>query len=276
LCPAFGGDVGQQGIKRKHEDEDDGEASVDALEEILLRTCISKLNVAATAAKGSRRRRTLRHVVLINNMLRSLEHDKPQNVEALSRQRARVTARRFSFDSCLSTSTSRSPDPMSSTSVELSTSSKYDVVSSHEPELQQKPQEHVSSLSWEQEQQLLLPWQPQQLEQLLSFSLDTEDNAEVMSSPTATFCPLLALDMTAGTVSPMFDDMNSSRPDPETLTLRASNPLLDLDCSRPDPEMLDISGDYNAVNFYETVLFHKPATSPGVSTPLNRSKSVSV
>jgi len=283
----FDGDVQQQGIKRKHNNEDDDAASVDALEETLLRTCISKLSVAATAAKGSRRRRTLRHVVLINNMLRSLEHDKTQNVEPQSQQRLRITARRSSSDTRLTASSSRIPDPMRSTSVtsvELSTSFEHDFVTNQDPQLQQKPQVHAALLSREQDQQLgqlLLSWQPQHLEQLLSFSSDTDNVTDVMSSPTATFCPLLAVDLTVGMDSPMFDDVDSSRPDPETPTqgVAPTISLSDLDCLRPDPETLDISCDYSlhntAVNFYETVPLCKPATLPGVAMTLNRSGSVS-
>jgi len=250
----FDADVGH-GIKRKYDDGDDA-TSVDELEETLLKTCISKLS-AVTAAKGSRRRRTLRHTVLINNMLRSLEHvdaSKGQYVEAES-GRARITARRHSSDTCLSTTGSRISDPMSSTPAELSASSVLAVADEQEPQ----PQE-LLSLSWEQKQQLeqlSLPWEPQQQLELLPFSLDT-DNNEVMSSPTATFSPLLAVD----------------------LRVEMVNALSDLDTSQSELETLDISCDYNsydaAVNFYDSLPFHKPVALPADLTVFQRAGSDSV
>jgi len=253
----------EQGIKRKHDDEDDS-SGVDELEleDTLLRTCISKLSTVTTA-NGLRRRRTLRHMVLINNMLQSLKHPdagKPQNSEP---QRARVTARRHSSEN--STGSSRGLPAVSSTPAELLSSSDtdYSVVMKQEPqESSSSSQKHQQSLehppcSWEQKQlleQLSLPWEPQQQLELLPLSLDT-DNTEVMSSPTTTFCPLIAVDLTLGLVSS----------------------LSYIDSSQSELATLDISCDYNpnntAVNFYESLPFYKPATLASDSTVLGQSGS---
>jgi len=236
------------GLKRKYDDEDDT-PDVNELEETLMKTCITKLS-GVTVAKGSRCPWTLRHKVLVHNMLRSLERagaGKPQNLE-LQSERARITARRHSSDIHLSTTNSTGtldrlplvPAERSSTSSELS------IIRKQEPQPQELslsswiPQrKHL--LSWEQKQQLeqlSLPWQPQQQLELLPFTLDVDNNG-VMSSPTATFCPLLAVDLTRGLVGP----------------------LSEVKSSQLELEMLDISCDYNLYNttmdFYESRPFHK-------------------
>lgn len=252
------GDIGY-GMKRKHDDED-GSLGVDELEDTLLRTCISKLS-AVTTANGPRRRRTLRHMVLINNMLKSLKHpdaSKPQNIES---QRPRITARRHSHEN--STGSPRSLLTVSSTPAEHLTSSEFSVVKKQESQelgpSSQKCQQSVEdrSCSWEQKQlleQLSLPWEPQQQLELLPFSLDT-DNTEVMSSPTTTFCPLIAVDLTLGLVSP----------------------LSGTDTAQAELETLDISCDYSpnntTINFYESLPFHKLATLANDSTMLGQSGS---
>jgi len=220
------GDVGR-GTKRKS-DEDDDAVSVDELQATLLNTCISKLS--ATTANGLRRRHTLRHSVLIHNMLRSLEYvGKSQNVE-LQSHRAQITARRPSTDNCPSVT-----NFASSSSIELLNSSdakkQQQQLEAFLPSSQQHQQslEHLSS--WKQEQQPELFASPEHQLELLPSSVDI-DNSEVMSSPTATFCPLLTIELTA------------EQPDALQSTL--------------EWETLDISGDYSYL--YNTDLkFFEPS-----------------
>lgn len=194
LCMEVDGNV-SHGTKRKS-DEDNDTLSVDELQATLLNTSISKLT--ATMANGSRHRRTLRHSVLIHNMLRSLECvGNSQNVE-LQSQRARITARRPSADNRPQSTT----DSTSSASVELSNSSnakkqQQQVEAFFSQQKHQQSLEHLSS--WKQEQQPELfapPCEPHHQLELLPSSVDI-DNSEVMSSPTATFCPLLTVELTA-------------------------------------------------------------------------------
>jgi len=196
--------------------------NIDELQETLLNICIRKLTTTTAAADGSRRRRTLRHTVLINNMLQSLENDsKPREVERQN-QRARITARRQSSGTCSSATES---DSLVSTTVE------HSVVS------EQQSQELSSS--WQHQQSLEHPssWKPHHQLELLPSPLDV-DNSEVMSSPTATFCPLLAVDLTS--VTSVSDIADTSQPTSEL-------------------ESLDISS-YNAdLNFFEQVPFYKTA-----------------
>jgi len=202
-------------------------------------------------ANGSRRRRTLHRAVLINNMLRSLERvSKPQNVE---HHRARITARRHSADARPSTTKSTGLDSASVTSVERSMSSDHSDVKKQQPPSQNSTSsspknkqslEHLSS--WEQNQQLELlssPWEPQHQLELLPSSVDI-DNNEVMSSPTATYCALLVVDLTSGTVAPV-SDMETS-------------------VSASELEIPDISCDENCLehtdlNFFEPLTFCKTA-----------------
>lgn len=232
------------GMKRKY-DEDDDTASVDELQATLLNTCISKLSSVMT--NGSRRRRTLHHAVLINNMLRSLERvSKPQNVE---QHRARITARRHSADAHPSTTKSTSSDsaPLTSASPGQSEVNDHQQHQSAPSSRKNKQSpEHLSSR--EQKQQLELfssPWKPQHQLELLPSSVDM-DNNEVMSSPTATYCPLLAVDLTLGTIAPV-SDMETS-----VSTLELEIP--DISCDESCLEHPDL-------NFFEPLLFCKTAAT---------------
>ena len=77
-------------------------------------------------ASGLRRRPPLRHTVLINNLLQSLEHSasRPPSSE-LHSHRARITARRRASDTYPSATRSGSCESMTSTPDELSASSSY-------------------------------------------------------------------------------------------------------------------------------------------------------
>jgi len=223
--PAVGEAVG---IKRKHDDDPDV-TSIAELRECLLNTCISKL----TAGIRLRRRRTLRHTVLINNLLRSLEH--PAS-EPHGDQRARITARRRSSEIHPITTGSGSSESMTSTTDEVSASSELSIVE----------EQQMLSLSWKQQhslEHLSSSWQPQEQRELLP-SHDKDDD-EVMSSPTATYCPLLPVDLMSG--------LSTSLSNLDTSQLVSDLETLDV----------DVSGDcssYNSdLNFFEPPVFPKTA-----------------
>ena len=248
------GDVGC-GVKRKYsEDDDTGQA--DELHEALLNTCINKLSTVM--ADGLRRRRTLHHTVLISNMLRSLERgSRPHDAEPRS-HRARITARRHSSDTCPSATKLGNSDSLSFTSAELSASSevnKYQLQSQESWKHQQSLQQPL--LSWEHREQLeklSSPWEPQHQLELVASSVEM-DNSEVMSSPTATFCPLLAVDLTSGMVSPV-SGVDTSQSSSELHTLDISYDcsfyITDLQCSDHVP-CYKTSGLCSSVSVPDTV-----------------------
>jgi len=109
-------------LKHKH-DEDADAASIHELRESLLNTCISKL----AAASRLRRRRALPHTVLINNLLRSLEHSTSRPpINELHSHRACITARRLASDTYPTTTRSGSCESMTSTPDEPSALSSYE------------------------------------------------------------------------------------------------------------------------------------------------------
>lgn len=227
------------GVKRKH-DEDADAASIDELRECLLNTCISKL----TSASRLRRRRALRHTVLINNLLRSLEHpaSRPPSNE-LHSGRARITARRRSSDAHPTTTRPGSCESMaSSTPDELSVSSELSAVK----------KEQMLSSSWKRQQSpecLSLPWELQQQPEPLPSS--DMDSSEVMSSPTATFSPLLPVDLASGSIVPL-SNFDASQLVLELETLDAD---VGHDCSSCDTD----------VNFFEPPTLHKTAVLDEIS-----------
>lgn len=226
------------GMKRKY-DEDADAASIDELRESLLNTCISKL----TAASRLRRRRTLRHTVLINNLLRSLEHpaSRPPSGELLN-HRARITARRRSSDSHPTTMRYGSCESMTSTPDKPSASSSVPTI--------KKEQMLSSSWKWQQSpDHLSLPWELQQPpEPLPSCGMDS---SEVMSSPTATFSPLLPVDLTSGSITPLSN-------------LDASQSVAELEMLDADVGQ-DCSSCNIDVNFFEPPTFHKTAILDEIS-----------
>ena len=214
------------GMKRRH-DEDADAANVDELRESLLSTCINKL----TAANHLRRRRALRHTVLINNLLRSLEcpASKPRSSE-LTGHRARISARRRSSDSSPIKKGSGGSESMISTPDEPLRSS----------ELSDAKKQQMSL--WKQQQlldRLSSPWELQQQPELLP-SCDV-DNDDLMSLTTTTFCPLLPVDLTLGLITPL-----SSLDDSQ---LVSELETLDVDCSSYDSDL----------NFFEPLAFDKAA-----------------
>ena len=198
-CLEVDGDA-ERGVKRKLEEDISEHTSVGELQECLLNTCIRKLSLRTSSAssRSSQRRRSLRHAVLIHNMLQSLERvGRLQNIAPPSPCRPRLTARRRSLDTDHSTTTSERLDLVSLSAVELSASSELQLRQQSSPWKQQQP---VESSPWKQQQQ-------QPVEQSLS-SLDTNTDEKLMSS-TTTFTPLLAADLTPCSVIPC-SDMSTS------------------------------------------------------------------
>jgi len=227
----------ERGMKRKY-DGDDETVSVDKLQETLVNTCINKLSKAMT--NGSRRRRTLCHTVLINNMLKSLEHaSKPLMVGP--ENRARITARRQSKDGSLLTTKLRNVDASLEHSV-VSDQQKLLSLSGKRQLLVEQP--------WAESQQpelMSLPWEPHHQLELLPSSVDLGDN-EVMSSPTATFCPLLAVDL----VTPVYS-MDTAGTD----TLWSSSKPETLDC--------DFTQYSSELDFFEPLPLRKTSVLVGSS-----------
>lgn len=237
-------DIGEGvGIKRKH-DEDADAASIDELRESLLNTCISKL----TAVSHLHRRRTLRHTVLNNNLLRSLEcpASKPRSDE-LPAHRARITARRRSSDSHPVKTRSGSCESIISTPDELSQSSELSVVE----------KQQMTSSSWKQQpllEHLSSPWELQQPELLPSYDADSDD---MLSLPTATFCPLLPVDLTSGLITPL-----SSL---DTSQLMSELETLDVDWSSYDSDL----NFFKPLTFHETAALEISFASADTSAPVN-------
>ena len=237
------------GTKRRHTEDPDDISSVEKLRECLLNTCVSKL----TSASRPRRRRTLRHAVLVNNLMRSLERPASSDDKPQSPPRARITARRRSSNTATSSasceSTPSAPGEVSTSAsatdeIPVSSSTPDKLSTSSEPSDIEKQQILTTSLSSFKHQQLpeLLSssWQPL-LEPEMLASCDVNSD-EVMSSPTATLSPLMPVDLTSALIA-SFDD--------SLLLSDLETPEVDAGC---DGRSYD--GD---LNFFEPPAFPKTA-----------------